>query len=134
MNLDKIIDSLMFRQPVREDSDTDKPQVTTGSIILGLILRSLIIIILSVILFQYTATYKYWWIALLALWLIAVYPAYRQYQSYNRRIEEFQEATLCGTCRHFEPTSQLCRLYDLHVSSNYIPCEGESWEPKSTDI
>jgi len=25
----------------------------------------------------------------------------------------------------------LCMKYDKHPTENYIPCEGEEWEPKS---
>lgn len=129
--LDRLADMLMFRQQA-EDED-NKPVITTGSVIWGLILRSAIIIIFSMIIIQYTGKYDYWWIVLIMLWFLAAYPAYTQYQRFTEKMKKFEEATLCGSCKHFDPTSQRCKILDEHVTTNYIPCEGDSWEPKQFD-
>lgn len=127
---EKIVDLFMFRNPGDSDNETNHPVVTTGSIIWGALLRSSIIIVSSMLLLGYIRQYEYWWIALFALWFFAAFPAYRQYQSFNDRIKKLEESTLCGSCRHFNSGGQLCNIYDEHVSSNYIPCEGADWEPK----
>ncbi len=133
MNFDKIIDILMFRETGDEDNESDQPVVTTGSVVWGLLLRSSIIIILSSVLINALELRTYWWWVLIALWFFAAWPAYRQWQQFSTRMEKFEESTLCGSCRHFDPSSQLCKIYDQHVSTNYIPCEGLAWEPKEQD-
>ncbi len=128
MLYEKISDLLLFR-PI-EDDDGDTPSMTTGSIVWGVLLRSAIIIVISFLLLDQLHLHEYWYIILFAVWFFAVYPGYQQYQKFNQKIEKMKESTLCGSCRHFDPSGQLCTILDEHVSSNYIPCEGESWEPK----
>lgn len=128
--LDKISDAFMFRSGTEEDSHSNKPVVTTGSIVWGVILRSFLIITISIFLLDRFNAQSLWWFVLFALWVLVAFPAYKQYQVFNKRMEEFEESTLCGQCRHFDSTSQVCRLYDEHVSKEYIPCEGSAWEPK----
>ena len=130
---EKILDVLMFREGSEADSDTNEPQVTTGSIVWGLLLRSAIIIIFSFLLLEKLEFRQYWWLVVFILWFGAAWPAYRQYQKYQQRMKRFVEDTLCGTCRHFDSSSQLCKIYDEHVSRNYVPCEGLSWEPRHFD-
>lgn len=129
--IDKIADIFMFREGTELDNETNSPSVTTGSIVWGILLRSAIIISLSIVIIGYTDAYNLWWITLFAVWFLAAYPGYRQYQKFNKRIEDLKETTLCGSCRHFESTGQLCTLYDEHISRNHVPCEGMNWEPKS---
>lgn len=128
MNFDKILDVFMFREGSEEDSETNQPKVTTGSVVLGIIFRTAIIFIVFLAFADYFR--GYWYISLAAFWFFVAYPAYRQYQKFNKRIEDFKEETLCGTCRHFNATGQLCTIYDEHVSKNHIPCGGQSWEPR----
>lgn len=128
---EKIIDLLMFRETDDESDAANVPVITTGSIVWGLLLRSFIIVFLSFLLISYFQAYQYWWYSGFFLWLFAAYPAYRQYQSYSKKIEIIEEETLCGSCRNFDPSNQMCKIYDEHVSSDYIPCEGQSWEPKT---
>jgi hypothetical protein len=49
-------------------------------------------------------------------------------------MKKFTEDTLCGSCINFEPSSQLCKVLDEHVSVDFIPCEGLRWEPKSYEV
>ncbi len=128
MKLENILDILMFREGTDEDSDTNLPVVTTGSVVLGMIFRSAIIIILMFIFSEYFR--EMWYLGVFIFWFFVAYPAYRQYNKFNKRMENFQEETLCGTCRHFNPSGQLCTIYDEHVSRNHIPCNGEAWEPR----
>ncbi len=127
--MNKIIDLLQFRESSDHDSETDQPAVTTGSVVWGVLLRSAIIITASLFVLNKFQLREHWWVIVFLLWFLVLYPAYRQYQSYDKRIKEMQEETLCGSCKHFESSSQLCRIYDRHVSKNHIPCEGLNWEP-----
>ena len=128
MNFDKILDVFMFREGSEKDSETNQPIITTGSVVLGIIFRTAIIFIVFLLFRDYFR--GYWYISLAIFWFFVAYPAYRQYQKFNQRIENFQEETLCGTCRHFNSTGQLCTIYDEHVSKNHIPCGGQDWEPR----
>ena len=130
MSYDKIIDAFMFREGTIEDNETTKPLVTTGSIVWGVILRSAIIMIISLFFVNNFRGSELWYIMLFAVWFFAAYPGYKQYKQFNSRMKIFQESTLCGTCKFFEPSGQLCIMYDEHVSSNHIPCDGQNWEPK----
>ncbi len=118
----------MFREGGDYDSILTPPTVTTGSMVWGLILRSTIIIAITMFVVMALGRRELWWFAVFLFWFGAVYPAYRQYSKYHARIENFLEETLCGKCRHFVEQSQLCDIYDEHVSEDYIPCAGESWE------
>jgi hypothetical protein len=139
--LDKFVDVLMFREPRNWDSvqsppdyeEEQQPKVifTTGSIVWGVMLRTALIIFLSIILFERFGLYNYWWYVLFILWFLVAYPGYKHYQKFNEKIEDLQESTLCGSCKYFEPTGQLCTLLDEHVTQDYIPCEGQGWEPVS---
>ena len=126
-----MVDLFMFREGTDEDNYTNQPRVTTGSIVWGILLRTLIIVILSFILFQVYDWYRYWWLSVFAIWLLAAYPAYRQYKKFNDRMDLLEEEILCGSCKYFNKTGQLCMLFDEHVSKNHTPCEGNNWEPKS---
>lgn len=128
--INKILDIIQFREGYNEDEEGDRvPKVTTGSIVWGMLFRSFIIIFLSFFVFDQIEFQKYWWIPFLVLWFFVAYPGYRQYQRYSKKIEIIQEETLCGSCRHFDSTSQLCKIYDEHITKDYIPCDGDNWEP-----
>ncbi len=128
---DKIIDVFMFREEY--DDAEGEPKITVGSIVLGALVRSFALVILSFLALESLSIRQYWWFVLFIIWFFAAYPAWNQYKRYYEKIEEFRENTLCGSCEHFEPTSRLCKLYDEHVGENKIPCEGLDWEPKSDD-
>ena len=130
MNFDKIIDLFMFREGSDDDNDSQNPVVTTGSIVWGVMFRLTIVVLLTFMVLSRYDWHEYWWFAFFVVWFFVAYPAYRQYINFSRRMETFEEETLCGTCRHFNSGSQMCTIYDEHVSKTYIPCEGQSWEPK----
>lgn len=127
--LNKLTDLLMFRQPTEEDSQRTEPLVTTGSILWGVLLRSAILILIISLFLESLSMRQHWWLMLFALWFLVAYPAWLQYKKFQERIQNFQKETLCGSCKHFEANSQLCKIYDQHVSTEFIPCEGLSWEP-----
>jgi len=132
--LDKIIDVFMFRQSSEEDSHTNEPKVTSGSIIWGILLRSFIIMLIIMLLLESLSMREYWWMMLFAIWFIAVYPGWLQWSKFHERMEKFTEETLCGSCINFDSSSQLCKVLDEHVSVDYIPCEGLRWEPMSYEV
>jgi len=124
----------MFREGTEEEADgTHQPIITTGSIVWGVLLRSAIIMVLSFILMIYLENHTYSYMFFFIFWFAAAYPGWRQYQLFQQRIKKVEESTLCGSCRHFEPSSQLCKILDEHVTREYIPCEGLSWEPRHFD-
>ncbi len=133
MKFERILDYLMFREGSEEDNLSDNPTVTTGSIVWGVILRSSIVIILTLFLVRRFDFYEYWWYSFFAIWFFVGFPAYRQYQKFQDRMKELSEETLCGKCRHFNSGAQTCQIYDVHVSKNHIPCEGMQWEPRDFD-
>lgn len=133
INLNKIIDLLMFRASQPDDDYSDKPLITTGSIVWGIIIRSAIIVVAMLLLKDNLQLNKYWYFSLFIFWAFVAYPAYIQYHKFNKRMDSFEEETLCGSCINFERSSQLCKLYDEHVSKNHIPCEGNDWQPKSLE-
>jgi len=122
----------MFREGTEEEADGSLvPILTTGSIIWGVLLRSAIIIFSSFLIIEIFDMRQYWWFFFLLFWFFAAYPGWRQFQKFQERIKKVSEDTLCGSCRNFESSSQLCKILDEHVTKEYIPCEGLSWEPKS---
>lgn len=130
--IEKIKDAFMFREGSDFDSILTPPVVTTGSIIWGVLLRSLVIISATSFLVMVLEYRQLWWFSVFAFWFVVAYPAYRQYVKYNNRIDDFSEETLCGKCKYFDSQSQRCDIYDQHVGVGFIPCEGDSWEPSSS--
>jgi putative effector of murein hydrolase len=108
----------------------EKTVITTGSIITGVLFRTAIIIVLSLSLNDYFDLRSNWWFVALILWFLVAFPAYNKYKEFNNATDDLLENTLCGKCRYFDPTSQLCTIYDEHITKDYIPCGGDSWEPK----
>lgn len=132
LSIDKIKNLLMFQEGTIEDSYSNQPVVTTGSIIWGVLLRSIIIVLLSFLLVEQLDDRSLWWIAFFGFWIFAAFPAYQQMRNFQERMDDFEESTLCGTCKYFVKGSQLCSLYDEHVSKEYVACEGNDWEPKES--
>lgn len=127
---DKLSDLFMFREGTEaDDRGSLVPVLTTGSIVWGILLRTSVIVFLSFSIIYLYDLYKYVWVVLFALWFGAAYPGWRQFQLFQERIKKVTESTLCGSCMHFDKTSQLCKIYDEHVTREYIPCEGLNWEP-----
>ena len=133
MITDKIIDVIMFREGADDDA-THQPKITTGSVVWGMLSRSLVLILISTLLLESLKLREYWYFILFLIWAIAIYPGWRQYKHFQEKMETFQEETLCGSCKNFESSSQLCKIYDEHVTKEYIPCQGENWEPNSFQL
>lgn len=131
MEWDKIIDLFNFKSVSKDYLGNEQPQITIGSIVWGTLFRSFIIITLSFLVFEYTDNYDNWWFALFVLWFFAAMPAYSAYTNFQKDIVDFSDSTLCGSCRNFDKSAQLCKIYDQHPTDDFIPCEGNDWEPKT---
>jgi hypothetical protein len=129
--LQKIFDSIMFRPHVQRPEDPRSPKVTTGSVVLGAIFRTAVIVAITFFLKEKYDFENIWIITMFAIWGIGIFPAYKQYSSFHEKVEDLQETTLCGSCKYFESSGQLCSLLDEHVSDQYLPCEGQGWEPRN---
>ncbi|MBU3741228.1 MAG: hypothetical protein FGM24_02970 [Candidatus Kapabacteria bacterium] len=123
------IDLLLLRTTA-PDYATHQPYYTTGSIVSAAIVRVALIGIGGIVARQYIDGATLWYAVLFLMWALGAYPAYRQYQEFNTRIDKMSEDTLCGKCRYFDPTNQLCTILDEHVVDDMPPCEGEAWEPR----
>lgn len=115
-------------------SNDEGEVVTLGSIVLGALLRLLIIIgLVSFITGNYYFNH-YQLFSLVLIWFFVAWPVYTNYAEYSRRSKEFVDNTLCGSCSYFEKSAQLCKIYDEHPTNDYIPCDGDNWEPKDLEI
>jgi hypothetical protein len=125
----QLLDLFLLRMQEPEHA-TERPYYTTGSIVAAALMRIAIVGVIAILLRDRVDSSSLVMGALAGAWLLGYYPAYQQYKKFNDRVADLLESTLCGKCRHFDPTSQRCMIYDEHVDENYIACEGESWEPK----
>jgi hypothetical protein len=125
---DQFMDLFLLRVQAPEGHE-DRPYYTTGSIVFAALVRVTIIGVVTLILSERMSSDTIWYVALFAIWLVGVWPAHLQYQRFNAHVKTLQTGTLCGACRHFNPTNQLCTIMDVHVTSEAPPCEGEAWEP-----
>ncbi|MDH7516442.1 MAG: hypothetical protein QHI48_11285 [Bacteroidota bacterium] len=105
---------------------------TIGSIVAWALFRLALVLTAALLVYEYVRwiDYSLWW-ALTAVSLIVfvVYPIQVQYRIYREETRNVFTGTLCSTCRYFEKTGVLCLKLDEHVTEDYIPCEGELWEP-----
>ena len=123
---EKVKDLFMFHEGGTLDNYIVPPTVTAGSILWGILLRSAIIIIVTMFVVISLEQRELWWFAVFAFWIGVVYPAFRQWNKFQSRIKELRSDTLCGKCRYFVAESQLCSIYDEHIGNMNLPCNGES--------
>ncbi|MBU3678800.1 MAG: hypothetical protein FGM32_04230 [Candidatus Kapabacteria bacterium] len=125
---DRWMDLLLLR--MREPVDAvDRPYYTTGSIVTAAMIRVALLGLICIALAQVADATIVWWTAMLSLWGLGIYPAWLQHQAFHETVERITVGTLCGACRYFNETNQLCTIMDVHVTSEEPPCEGEGWEP-----
>ncbi len=125
MEYNKVIDIFFFKEKEKDDT----PVITTGAIIWGTLLRSFLFITISFFVINRYMLQDYVLMFIFLMWFLVAMPAYKAYQDYNKDAEKFKEDTLCGSCRYFERSAQLCKILDKHPTRTFIPCEGLSWEP-----
>ncbi len=102
-----------------------------GEIVWYSILRLGLTIILLWLTFDYWGEKYFALIAFLSIFFFVIYPAIRAYKIFIEKNKQVVENSLCTTCRHFDPSAVLCMKYDKHPNENFLPCEGNDWEPKS---
>jgi len=128
---EQVLDLLLLRMSP-PDYAVDQPYYTTGNIVAAGLIRVVLIAVIIILLDAYWKSSTSWWyIALFAIWGLGLYPAWVQYNKFNESVDQISEGTLCGACRHFNRTNQLCMILDEHVTNDQPPCEGEAWEPIS---
>lgn len=125
--LDFIADHILLRGGLYNDSGC--PRLTTGTIILGALLRTFAIMLIGFVLWRYAGVEYSLPISLALLWGYAVYPAYRQFVLFSNISQALEKEILCSRCRHYNRSGQYCQLYDEHVRADYVPCGGDDWEP-----
>ena len=109
-------------------------QNTVGSIVGWTIFRAASYMVVSLFLYDYLrfSNPSLWWMLTFALFYpVVIHPAQVQYRIYKEETLNVMTGTLCSSCKFFESTGVMCSKLDEHVTEEYIPCEGESWEPKS---
>ncbi|MBX7156288.1 MAG: hypothetical protein U0Y96_10635 [Candidatus Kapaibacterium sp.] len=126
--LDTFFDQITLRNGFYNEEG--QPRYTTGSVVSGALMRGILVILIGTAISQRMSVEATWMISIILLWAYVAYPAYRQYVVFNTHVEEIENTTLCGQCRHFSSTNQLCSIYDEHVTNTYVPCEGIDWEPR----
>jgi len=102
-----------------------------GDIVFWTLIRLAVSIPVVCILNDYL-DYSIWWITVVfVLYGIVIHPAILSYKRFEEKNKNLFEASLCSSCRHFDKSAVLCIKYDKHPTLDYIPCEGQDWEPKS---
>jgi glucan phosphoethanolaminetransferase (alkaline phosphatase superfamily) len=75
--------------------------------------------------------FKFWGIvSITAIYLVVIHPVIISYKKFEEKNKEVNENSLCATCRHYDKSAVLCMKYDKHPSMNFVPCDGNDWEPK----
>ena len=106
---------------------------TIGSIVSWAIFRTAIVIVVSLLLYEYVhwVDYTLWWgVTAISIYAVVLHPMQIQYRIYKEETSRVVRGTLCSSCRYFEETGVLCSKLDEHVSEEYVPCGGELWEPR----
>lgn len=122
-----LADLFMFQMYIEDEKD-GTPKYTSGSIAWGIMLRTVLVVLIAVVSIEVFDWGRGSSVFAILIWIIAVYPGFQQYQQYFKKIDDLSESTMCGTCKHFDAGSQLCKIYDEHVREDYMPCDGDSWE------
>jgi len=80
---------------------------------------------------KYHVDTQLWYlISIAALYVLIVHPAVQSYRWFEQRNKVVITSSLCSSCKHFDASAVLCMKYDKHPTENYIPCEGNDWEPR----
>lgn len=72
----------------------------------------------------------FWWlVGIVAVYAVVFHPALLKYKEFEQKNKEVIEFSLCTSCKHFDKSAVLCMKYDKHPTKDFLPCEGEAWEP-----
>lgn len=102
-----------------------------GDIVFWTLIRLAVSIPLVWILKDYLGYYIWWMTLIFIFYAFVIHPAILSYKKFEGINKNLFESSLCSSCKHFEKTAVLCIKYDKHPTLDYIPCEGQDWEPKS---
>lgn len=102
-----------------------------GHIVFWALIRLAFTIIGLWILFYYIDYGTWWVLGIVSIYVIVIHPALIQYDIFREKTEPVVNSSLCSSCRYFEETAVLCTKLDEHPTENYLPCNGEYWEPKN---
>lgn len=105
-----------------------------GDIVFWAIIRAAIVIPSLWILKGYIDYQLWWYIVLLGIYGVIVHPAIIHYRLFEEKNKEIFESTLCSSCKHFDKSSVLCTKHDEHPTKDFLPCEGNDWEPNSKEF
>lgn len=101
-----------------------------GEIIYWLLIR-MAVVILALWYISENFYFKFFWtFGFIIIYLAVFHPAYVKYKKFIHKNKPILEDTLCSKCKHFDETAVLCMKHDKHPDENFIPCEGEHWDPK----
>ena len=101
-----------------------------GEIVFWTIIRTAITIPGLWVLKPHIDSQLWWMIGIAAVYVLIVHPAIQSYSWFEQRNKKVIDSTLCSSCKHFDPSAVLCMKYDKHPTEDFVPCEGEDWEPK----
>jgi len=128
--------------PIMQDFENNLPPAapkkeyrnTIGSIVAWAIFRTALVMVAAMALYEYARwiDYNLWWgLTIISLYAVVIHPLQIQYRLYKEETEKVMTGTLCASCKYFERTGVMCTKLDEHVTEEYIPCEGQMWEPQS---
>lgn len=104
-----------------------------GGIIFWGIVRTAILIPTLWLLYNVVEYRYWWWLVILSIYGVIIYPATIQYRLFQEENEELINNSLCSSCRYFDKSAVICLKYDKHPTLKYLPCEGLDWELKDID-
>ncbi|AFN74542.1 hypothetical protein MROS_1305 [Melioribacter roseus P3M-2] len=101
-----------------------------GGIIFWAIVRTAVLIPALWLLYGMMEYRYWWWLGIISIYGIIIYPATIQYRMFREKNQKIIEDTLCSSCRYFDESAVLCTKYDEHPTLEYLPCNGIDWELK----
>ncbi len=104
-----------------------------GEIVFWTIIRIFLLIPSLWILKSYIQYQTWFMLSLMSIYGVIIHPTIIHYRLFIEQNKEIIESTLCSSCKHFDESAVLCMKYDEHPSKVILPCEGEDWEPNSSE-
>jgi hypothetical protein len=102
-----------------------------GKIVFWALIRLALTIVVLWILFYYIDYGTWWVLGIVSLYVVVIHPALIQYDIFRESSKKIVDSSLCSSCKYFDGTAVLCTKLDEHPTENYLPCNGEYWEPKN---
>lgn len=96
--------------------------------------NTLLLFIVCIIFF--ILTYKYFhhffepFIYFTILFVIfVILPFYKSYRNFHDQNKPIIQESICSTCNFFDKNNVYCIKHDTFVQKDYIPCNGNDYEP-----